>query len=78
MIGIAWHVREGESFKDAIRQAALRHKEEFGRWPSYILVDPVTAGGLIVEGLTVVSNTFVGKSYTFLLYNEPLGANVEF
>lgn len=69
MIGIAWKVEE-ESFKDAVRQAALRHKEGFGCWPDCIMVDPVTAKGLTMEGLTVVGNPFVGKSYTFLLYQD--------
>lgn len=70
MIGIAWKVEEGESFKGAVRQAALRHKKKFGHLPDHILVDLVTAESLVMEGLTVIGSQFVGKSYTFLLYRR--------
>jgi len=70
MIGIAWKVGGEESFRDAVQKAALRHKQKFGRKPSHILVDPVTAEGLVVEGLTVVGSPSAGKAYTFLLYHE--------
>ena len=70
VIGIAWKVGEGESFKDAIRQATLRHKEKFGHQPDHILVDLVMAESLVMEGLTVIGSQFVGKSYTFLLYRR--------
>ena len=70
VIGIAWKVEEGESFKDAVRQAILRHKKKFGHRPDHILVNPVIAESLTVKGLTVVGSQFVGKSYTFLLYRR--------
>ena len=70
MIGIAWQVREGESLEDAIRRATVCHEEKFGCRPDYILVDPAMAENFIVEGLTVIGNAFVGKSYTFLLYRR--------
>lgn len=69
-IGIAWLVKEGESLKDAIQQASLRHEEKFGCLPDHILVDPVTAESLVAEGLTVIGNPSAGKAYTFLLYRE--------
>jgi len=70
VIGIAWQVGEDESLEDAIRQATLRHREKFGCQPDCILVDLVTAKSLTVKGLTVIVNPFIGKSYTFLLYQR--------
>lgn len=70
MIGIAWKVEEGESLRDAVRQAALRHEKKFGHRPDHILVDPMTAESLVMKGLTVIGSQSIGKSYTFLLYRR--------